>query len=248
MSQTLYLKCTPDDLGDVVLLTGDPARVKRIAGALEDVREVASNREFYTVTGTYDGLSVSGVSSGIGAPSAAIAIEEMVQLGVRAIVRVGTMMGVLAPLGVFVLATGAARYEGTSVDYLPMAYPAVPDWGLSQHLLAAAEYNEAATMTGITATFDSFYPRMAPALVGRGLPQSEELREAGVMALDMETALLYVAGMRLNVAVASMCLVTNEAEPFAVIDASKRTEGEDRLIRTVLKGLRDWHHGQNTAD
>ena len=240
MSKTLYLKCEPGDVGELVLLTGSPERVDRIASFLDSPRTIAHNREFYTVTGHYNGQRVSSVSSGIGAPSAAIAVEELKQLGVKAITRVGTMMGVSVPMGAHVIATGAARFEGTSQYYLDMAYPAVPDWALAQQLLAAGQGNGLDTRLGVTATYDAFYPKMAPALTGHSLPDIEELRQAQIIALDMETALLYVMGARLKVAVAAMCLVTNNFDPFEMVDADARAKGEDALIETVLAGLLAW--------
>ena len=240
MTSVLYLKCESDDVGDFVLLTGDPARVERIGGFFDSIDFQVQNREYTTITGTYNGTRFSGVSSGIGAPSAAIAIEELATLGVKAIVRVGTMMGVTAPMGSFVISTGAVRYEGTSQYYLPMEYPAIPDWSLATCLQQTAQSNDLPLHIGMTATYDAFYPKLAPALVGRGLPDSTQLREAGVLSLDMETSLLYILGMNLKLPVVSMCLVTNTAEPFTIIEADKRDTGEDTLIQIVLDGLLAW--------
>ena len=240
MNRTLYLKCEPGELGDYVLLTGDPARVDRIAARLENPRTIAQNREFYTVTGTHDGHAMSAVSSGIGAPSAAIAIEELKLLGVRAVVRVGTMMGVRAPMGSFVISTGAARFEGTSASYLPLEYPAVPDWSLAHSLHQVAQARKLSINMGITATYDAFYPQMAPSLVDQGELEVDQLNAAGVMALDMETALLYILGQRLGIATVSMCLVTNSAAPFEILNQGLRENGEEALIDTVLGGLVDW--------
>ncbi|MCA9893519.1 MAG: nucleoside phosphorylase [Anaerolineae bacterium] len=240
MMQTLYLKCQPEDIGDFVLLTGDPARVDRVAEQFETCDYEMQNREFYVRTGHYKQQRFSGASSGIGAPSAAIAIEELAQLGVKAIVRVGTMMGVEAPMGSYVISTGAVRFEGTSRDYLPLEYPAIPDWSLASHLHQAATSRGLACHMGLTTTYDSFYPKMAPALVGRGLPDVEQLKQAPVQALDMETSLLYILGMRLRLPVVSMCLVTNTADPFAVLDSDKRRAGEEALIQTVLDGILVW--------
>ena len=244
MNKSLYLKAEPGDMGDYVLLTGDPARVDRIAAKLDDARTIAQNREFYSVTGSYGGYAISAVSSGIGAPSAAIAIEELKMLGVKAIVRVGTMMGVVAPMGSFVISTGAARFEGTSASYLPSQYPAVPDWSLAQSLQQSATSRALAIQMGITATYDAFYPQMAPSLMERGQLDVEGLEAAGVMALDMETSLLYILGCTLGIATASICLVTNKAAPFEIIESDMRADGEDTLIETVLDGLRAWG-GQN---
>jgi len=93
---------------------------------------------------------------------------------------------------------------------------------------------------GVTATYDAFYPSMAPALVGRGLPDLELLRAGRVIALDMETSLLFILGMRLGVAVASFCIVTNNADPFEIIEAEARETGEKLLIRAAFEGLADW--------
>lgn len=240
MSQSLYLKCDKDTIGDYVLLTGDPARVDRIAGLLDNAEAIAKNREFYTITGSYKGKRFSGVSSGIGAPSAAIALEELTQLGVKAVVRVGTMMGVNASMGSYVIASGAIRFEGTSSQYLPIEYPAVPDWRLVQSIIQSGQNHNLDTNVGITATYDAFYPKMAPALVSRGLPDMEALQQANVLALDMETSLLYIVGIRLSLPVVSMCIVTNTAEPFAILDADLRAQGEEMLITTVLDGLIGW--------
>ncbi len=237
MSQTLYLKCQPGDVAERVLLTGDPARVERIAGYFDEVQFTNQNREYTVTTGMFKGQRFTAASAGIGAPSTAIALEEFKQLGVTRLVRVGTMMGIHAPMGSHVIATGAARFEGTSSSYLPIEYPAVPDWALVQALYATGTESGLDLHMGISATYDAFYPHMAPALTGHGLPQLDELKRAGVMATDMETAMLYIVGRVLGLAVASMCVVTVQADPFTVLDPEPRATGEDKLIETVLHGL-----------
>lgn len=222
------------------MLTGDPARVDRIAALLDDARMVAQNREFYVASGHFNGEKITAVSSGIGAPSAAIALEELSQLGTQAVVRLGTTMGVNIPLGSFILSTGAVRYEGTSSAYLPLEYPAVPNWALAQLIYHSSARAGLDIHAGLTATYDAFYPKMAPALVGRGLPDMEQLRQAQVLGLDMETSLLYVLGMRLGLAAASACVVTNSADPFSALDANAQHEAEMRLIRAVLEALVTW--------
>ncbi|MCC6616658.1 MAG: nucleoside phosphorylase [Anaerolineae bacterium] len=240
MTKSLYLRCEAGDIHERILLTGDPARVDRIAGMLSGAHQVAQNREFYVISGDWHGTPVSVVSSGIGAPSAAIALEELAQLGARAVVRVGTMMGVDLPMGSFVLSTGAARFEGTSPAYLGLEYPAIPDWDLVQYLLEIARARDLDIRLGLTASFDAFYPQMAPTLAGRKPLDVELFKRANVLALDMETSLLYVIGTTLHLATASMCLITNNAEPFTIIDQAAREMGEDALITTVLYGLANW--------
>jgi uridine phosphorylase len=238
--RTLYLKCAPNEVAGRVLLTGDPARVERIAAAMDDAHPVAHNREFITMTGSVRGVPLSVVSSGIGAPSAAIALEELAQLGAQAVVRIGTTMGINLPMGALMLASGAARLEGTSGQYLPLAYPAVPAWPLTRALEEAALALQANVAVGVVATVDAFYPKMAPALVGRGLPDLDEFRRAGVIALDMETSLVLSLGRILRMATASLCLVTNSADPFAVIEEDERERGEHTLIQAAFDGLLAW--------
>jgi uridine phosphorylase len=240
MSKTLYLRCQSGDLAERVLLTGDPARVHTIAGLLDNPQQISYNREYLIITGEYQGQRISAVSAGIGAPSTAIALEEMAQVGVKAVVRLGTMMGVVAPMGSVVIATGAARYEGTSPVYLPLNYPAVPEWNLASILQRSGQSHSLDVHMGITATYDAFYPQMAPALVGRGLPEMAQLQRARVMATDMETALVYILSGLLGIAAVSMCLVTVQAEPFAMMDSEPRAAGETALIRAALAGLLEW--------
>lgn len=236
--ETLYLKCKAGDVGESVLLTGSPERVELIAGFLDEAKTIAHNREFYTVTGRYGGRRISAVSSGIGSSSAAIAIEELVHLGAKVIVRVGTTMGIRVPMGACVIATGAARFEGTSKYYLDPAYPAVPDWTLAQTLLSSGKDHGLDMRLGITATYDAFYPSMAAGLAGYDLEHADELDQAQIVAVDMETALLFIMGIRLRFAAASICLVTNNFAPFAMLDAEARSVGENMLIQTALDGLK----------
>jgi uridine phosphorylase len=241
MSETLYLHLRPGDVASRVLLTGDPARVDRIADKmLHRARIVTRNREFVVATGEHRGQQISAVSAGIGAPSTAIAIEELAQVGVRTVARIGTMMGVLAPMGSVVIATGAARHEGTSGWYLPPAYPAIPHYGLVTMLAEAARKNRLDVRPGLTVTHDAFYPLMAPELVERSGSHALDLtepRKAGALALDMESSLVYVLGMVLGLAAASMCLVTVQAEPFGRLATDVRAALETQLINAALDGL-----------
>lgn len=239
MSSTLYLKCAPGDVGPRVLLSGDPGRVDRIAEYLDDVRDISHNREYHVVTGTYSGKEVSAVSAGIGAPSSAIALEELNQVGARAVVRVGTMMGRDTATGGIVIPTGAVRYDGTSPRYLPVEVPAVPDWHLVQALYAAARRGDLPIYLGLCASFDAFYPDMAPSLTG-GAPASygAMLDAAGVISLDMESSLLFVAGRKLNLAVATFCLITVQAgSPPEFMPDGARAEAERQLIEAALDGI-----------
>lgn len=240
MSKSLYLQAGAGELGEAVLLSGDPARVQSIGAQLQDTVQIAANREYHSATGTFGGRRISAVSAGIGAPSTAIAIEELAELGVRAIIRMGTMMGVTAPMGSYVIAQAAARYEGTSAAYLPLPYPAVADFALLRALSDTAAAQGLDARLGTTVTHDAFYPNMAPSLVSRGELDIAEMQRAGIVALDMETSLLYILSRQLGVAAAAMCHVTNSARPFDMLGAEQRAAGERALIHCVLTALVAW--------
>ena len=129
------------DIGKYVILPGDPKRCAKIAEFLTDAKQVADNREFTTYTGTLDGVRVSVTSTGIGGPSAAIAIEELSKCGAHTFLRVGTCGGMQENIlgGDLVIADGAIRMEGTSREYAPVEYPAVPDFTVTTALVQAAK-------------------------------------------------------------------------------------------------------------
>lgn len=235
--QALYLRCKPGDVAPRVLLSGDPARVDRTAALLERPGPVSRNREFHVVTGSYQGQAVSIVSGGIGAPSTAIAIEELALLGVQVIVRIGTMMGIRAPLGSVVVPTGVVRGEGTSLRYLPAQFPAVPHWGLAQTLATAARAQALDVRLGLAATYDAFYPDMAPTLIGGDPLDTATLARAGILSMDMESSLVFVLAQVRGIAAATMCLVTVQAEPHQHLESESRAEHDRRLVEAALQGL-----------
>ena len=237
IEETLYLRCKPGDVAPLVLISGDPARVDRVADQLENARHISRNREFAVATGAHQGVPVTVASGGIGAPSTAIAIQELAGLGAKAVVRIGTMMGVHAPLSSVVLPTGAARYEGTSASYLPPAYPAIPEWGLVHALAGAGRRHDLDVRLGLTATYDAFYPDMAPSLIGQGALDLAIPRRAGVLSLDMETSLVFALGTVLGFAAAAMCLITVQAEPHTHLDPAIRADLDGRLVRAALDGM-----------
>ena len=159
-----HLRCRREDVGRYVLLPGDPGRVPLLAGRLEGSRHVMTNREFTTYTGFLDGERVSVTSTGIGAPSTAIAVEELIGLGADTFLRVGTAGGMqpgLAP-GQFVIALAAVRDEGTSHQYMPPAFPAVASPDIVGALSEAALALGLAHRVGIVHSKDSFYGQRDP--------------------------------------------------------------------------------------
>lgn len=135
-----HLKIKSGDIGRYVILPGDPGRCEKIAALFDNPVKIASNREFTTYTGTLDGVPVSVCSTGIGGPSAAIALEELVHCGADTFIRVGTSGGMQPDVlgGDLVIATGAVRMDGTGTEYAPIEYPATPHFDVVQALHQAA--------------------------------------------------------------------------------------------------------------
>ena len=140
-NEEYHLKIRPGDVGRYVILPGDPGRCEKIARYLEDPRFVASNREYTIYTGTLEGEKVSVCSTGIGGPSAAIAMEELIHCGAECFIRVGTCGGIEENVlgGDLVIATGAIRMEGTGLQYAPVEFPAVADFQVVNALAEAAK-------------------------------------------------------------------------------------------------------------
>lgn len=192
-----HIACGPGDVGHYVFLPGDPGRVPMIAEHLDDAREVARNREYVVFTGSLKGEAVSVCSTGIGAPSAAIAMEELAAIGADTFIRVGKSGGLQAnlPVGSIVIATGAVRDEGTSRSYLPLEFPAVADISVVNALVEASDRLGLPFRLGIIESKDAFYAEIRPG----SMPLADELtrrwsayRQAGVLASEMEAAALFV--------------------------------------------------------
>lgn len=254
-SETMFhLKCTSEDIGKYVFLPGDPARADYIAQFLDSPRFIVRNREYTTWAGTLCGEKVSVTSTGIGGPSAAIAMEELVMCGADTFIRVGTCGGMQAdiPAPQLVVATGAVRMEGTSHEYMPSAFPAVADFGLTGKLTEAAKELKIPYVTGIVHCKDSFYGQHSP----ERMPVGNRLKDdwnawiaAGVLASEMESAALFVAASTLHVRCATVLnMIWNQEreakygiEPSTEYDmdaaikiavlAMKKVMEEDRAIR-----------------
>lgn len=187
----------PGDVGRYVLLPGDPKRCAKIAKYFDNPRLVADSREFVTYTGTLNGVPVSVTSTGIGGPSASIALEELTNCGADTFIRVGTCGGMQEDVcgGDIVIATGAIRMEGTSREYAPIEYPAVPNFDVTCALVQAAKNLGKPYKTGVVQCKDAFYGQHSPAK----MPVSYELlnkweawKRLGVKASEMESAALFV--------------------------------------------------------
>lgn len=244
---TIYLQCEPDDIAERVILVGDPGRIKLASEFMQKDKIISQNREFMVMTGGFKGTKISLVSSGIGSPSLGIALEELVHLGVKSVLRAGTAMAINAKLGSYVVSTGAVRGEGTSGEYLPDNFPAIPDFRLSRTVLKQLDRAGVDYSYGLTATFDSFYSSMAPAWMEEDREMDEsylKAKENGVLSMDMETSLLFVLSTYLGMNSSSLCLVTNmPEEPEEKLGGGRREKAESSLIRLSLETLSSFNQG-----
>ena len=200
----MHLQCTTEDIGRYAILPGDPGRCASIAAYLEDARLISSNREFQVWTGSLCGERVTVCSTGIGGPSAAIALEELVECGADTFIRVGTCGGVDAAVlgGDVVVATAAVRQEGTSREYLPLEYPAAASYPVVRALADACEQLGYRTHVGVVQSKDSFYGEIRPQVMpiaGQLQAKWNAWTAAVVLASEMESAALFTAGAALHV-------------------------------------------------
>lgn len=192
-----HVQLRPGDVGRYVLLPGDPGRCEPIAALFDDAAHVSTNREYTTWTGTLDGEKVSVVSTGIGCPSTAIAVEELIKLGADTFIRVGTS-GAIQPdtlSGQLAIVTAAIRDEGTSSHYLPMEFPAVASFQVVDAVTQAAKTIGAPYRLGVTQSKDSFYGEVEP----ERMPLAGQLEDrwntwiaGGAICSEMEAAALFI--------------------------------------------------------
>lgn len=217
-----HICCNRDEVGEYVFLPGDPARAELIASCFDSNEFVASNREFTTYSGWLDGARVSVTSTGIGGPSAAIAIEELVKLGAHTFIRVGTCGGIQEPLvpGMLIIPTAAIRKDGTGNEYLPVEFPAVADFSLVNALGEAAERLNHPYAVGVVECKDSYYGQHEP----ERMPVGDMLRHkwqmwkiAGALASEMESATLFVVAAVLQVRCATVLLLRRNRERERVL-------------------------------
>ena len=199
-----HIHCKQGDVGRYVFLPGDPGRCEAIAGFFDNPVHVSRNREYNIYTGTLLGEKVSVCSTGIGGPSASIAMEELTAIGADTFIRVGTCGGIALDVqpGDVVVATGAVRFEHTSLEYAPIEFPAVADFGIAAALKAAGEELGYRVHTGVVQCKDSFYGQHSPEkspVYYELLQKWESWKRLGVKASEMESAALFVVAAALGV-------------------------------------------------
>ena len=242
-SRQYHIQVAKGEVGRYVILPGDPKRCAKIARYFDDPVLIADNQEYITYTGTIDGVKVSVTSTGIGGPSAAIALEELANCGADTFIRVGTCGGMQEEVlsGDLVIASGAIRRDGTSREYAPIEYPAVSDYGILTALDEAARNLDMRSHIGVVHCKDAFYGQHNPEL----LPQSGILLQKwdaylnmGCLASEMESATLFIVGSYRKVRTGTILLVMANQ-----IRAAKRlpnpiVHDTDSAIRTAIEAVR----------
>jgi uridine phosphorylase len=235
-----HIRCQAGDVAEYVLLPGDPGRVPAIAKHLQDARHVASSREFTTYTGRLDGTPVTVTSTGIGGPSTAIAIEELVQLGARTFIRVGTC-GAMHPdahVGDLIVASGAVRDEGTTRQYAPLEHPAVASPDVVQALRNAAAARGLRHHVGVVHTTDSFYAQHEPdrmPVAAELTNRHATLRNLGVLCSEMETATVFVVGGAvLGRQVGSILAVAGNRTGGEHLDSAEMLARRDQAVQDAI--------------
>lgn len=192
-----HINCQKGDVGRYVFLPGDPGRIPLISSFFDEAWEVTRKREYLVHTGYIDGIKVSAVSTGIGGPSTAIAVEELANIGADTLIRLGTAGGFQSYTknGDLVIATAAIRDEGTSLHYLPMDFPAVADLEVVNAMVRASKELPYTCYTGIVQSKDSFYGEVEP----ERMPLANKLKrrwqawtDGNALASEMECAALFI--------------------------------------------------------
>ncbi len=234
----------PGEVAPSILLVGDPARAERCAERFSEVRGSFRNREYTTFTGTWEGLDVSVMATGIGCDNTEIAVVELASLLESAtLIRAGTCGGVQPELSIgdLVITWGAVRLENTSTQFVPEGYPAVAHPEVIEALQAAATEAGVPWRTGMTATASGFYGAQArdvPGFPPRFPDRIDELARIGVLNLEMETSTLLTLASLRGFRAGAVCTVFAERSRDRFVAADEKTAFEDRVVDVGLRALR----------
>ena len=238
-----HIQCKQGDVGKYCFLPGDPGRCEAIAAHFDNPVHIGMNREYNIYTGTLLGQKVSVCSTGIGGPSAAIAMEELAAIGCDTFIRVGTTGGIALDVcpGDVVVATGAVRFEHTSLEYAPVEFPAVPDFDVTAALKNAGEDLGYRVHTGVVQCKDSFYGQHSPekSPVSYELHQKwEAWKRLGVKSSEMESAALFVVAAALGVRCGSCFHVVWNQEREKAAMFMPMTEDTSGAIRVGIEAMK----------
>ncbi len=231
-----HIRCREGDVGKYVLIPGDPGRARRIAERLKNAKQIASNREFVVFTGELNGITVSVCSTGIGGPSASIAVEELSRIGAVYFIRVGSAGGRQKdmPIGSLVIATAAYRGDGTSLAYAPLPFPAVADFKVTTALVRACENLGYDYYMGIVYSRDAYYKQ--------DKELNEFLRDAGVVAAEQECATIFTVGsvkhLHVGAILATDSNIWLEKQPTLSEKEEMFKKGEKKAIDVALEAIK----------
>lgn len=240
-----HIAVAPGEIGEICILPGDPGRCRKIAELLDEPEYISTNREFEIWNGKLGNKKVTVCSTGIGGPSTAIAVEELVACGAKTLIRVGTCGGINLNVkcGDVVIASGAVRQDGTSREYAPAEFPAVPDLYTTAALFGAARALGYTAHVGVVQSKDSFYGQHSP----KRMPTSAELLEKweawkrlGVLASEMEASTLFVVGASLGVKTAACFhVVWNQERADAGLDtAADESHETEKAIKVAIEAIK----------
>lgn len=221
-----HIQVAPGDIHETVLLPGDPGRADTIAEYLDDAEHLAENREYRLANGVYDGAPVTVCSTGVGSPSAAVAVEELTRVGAETLLRVGTCGALQRDIDVgdIVVATAAAKYEGTTRRYEDVELPAAPTPAVTNALQETADGEDGAIHVGPIVTDDAFYAEDEP---------SREWEEAGMVAVEMEAAAIFTLARRKGLRSGAILTVDGNL----VRGTQKGTTEDDELPGEAREGV-----------
>lgn len=238
-----HIHLKPGDIGRYVFLPGDPGRCEVIAQHFDNPRFIAANREHVTWAGELDGEPVAVTSTGMGGPSAAIAMEELIHVGADTFIRVGTS-GAMQPNtrpGDLAIISAAIRDEGTGLHYLPVEFPAVASLDLVNGLVAAAEKLDRRYHVGVSQSKDSFYGQHSP----DSMPVAKRLHErwdawvgGGCLVSEMECAALYIVAAARRVRAGGIMMVMGHHDFAPMTEAERVASSLPNLLPTAIEGMR----------
>ena len=239
-----HMDVSEEDIGKYVILPGDPKRCEKIAAYFDDAKLVGDNREYVTYTGNLEGVKVSVTSTGIGGPSAAIAMEELTKIGAHTFIRIGTCGGMQENIksGEVVIANAAIRAEGTSREYAPIEFPAVSNFEVTSALKSASNKLNLKSHIGVVQCKDSFYGQHE----AERMPVSYELEnrwnawlKLGTLASEMESAAIFTIANYLNVRCGSCFLVVANQEREKKGLENPVVHDTEMAIKVAVEALRE---------
>ena len=238
-----HIQVGKGEVGRYVILPGDPKRCAKIAEYFENPVLIADSREYVTYTGYLDGVKVSVTSTGIGGPSASIAVEELYNCGADTFLRVGTGGGMQLDVksGDLVVATGAIRMEGTSKEYAPIEFPAVADLSVTNALVQSAKEMNQPCHVGVVQCKDAFYGQHEPEKKPVGyelIAKWEAWKQLGCLASEMESAALFVVASSLGVRAGTVLLVMANQEREKEGLFNPVVHDTDMAIRAAIEAIR----------